>query len=177
MELIPRKPRTWDATAYWQGAPGPFEPAALVSTEPNRWNAHGVPTVYLAGDVGLALVEAGRHLAGLSGTAMTRAVWRADIRAPGIVDMRGTVHGGSDTAQRLWILDRARCRRIASELRKDEAVLGLVVPSAGSLDDPSRWNLVLFVDRLAVRLEVIIREAAIVGRLELGASREGMRDA
>jgi hypothetical protein len=31
--------------------------------------------------------------------------------------------------------------------------MGLVVPSAGSLDDPSRWNLVLFVDRLTVPLE------------------------
>jgi RES domain-containing protein len=167
------RPRTWDGTAYWQGDPEPFDHAALVSTAPNRWNDGGTAAVYLAGDVGLALVEAGRHLAEEPGSATTRAIWRAEIRAPGIVDLRGAVHARPGARDGLWLLDRARCRRAAAELLLDQGVMGLVVPSVGSLDDPSRWNLVLFVERLTVPLGDVVHEAAVIGRLHIGGLREG----
>ena len=54
---------TLDRAAYCHVPDGAlFSPAALVqSDEPERWSAPGQPTIYLAGDVGVAVAELGRH--------------------------------------------------------------------------------------------------------------------
>jgi hypothetical protein len=124
----------------------------------------------LAGDVGLALVEAGRHLKGLPVSTTTRSIWGMRVSAPGIMDLRGSIPGVPNADGDLWFLDRARCRRAVAALRQDEDVAGLAVPSAGSVDDTTRWNLVIFVDRLAIPLQEVIRDVALIGRLELGRS-------
>jgi RES domain-containing protein len=151
---------------YWQGAPGPFRQETLVSTEGNRWNAPGAPTVYLAGDLGLVLIEAGRHLAP-GNVVEPRALWSARVETHGIVDLRQAhTWSDGDAADELWFLDHARARRMAARLRETDGVSGLMVPSAGSPDDLSRLNLVLFVDRLPGPLEATLREPRVIGRID-----------
>jgi RES domain-containing protein len=153
-------------TVFWQGDPPPTSLRAMVSEEGNRWNDPGEPTVYLAGDLGLTLVEAGRHLAA-DAEVEPRAIWTARGETDGIVDLcdaelRHTL--GLD--DELWFLDRGRTRGVAARLRDLDGVAGLIVPSAGSPDDLERTNLVLYADRFTQPLEAILLEPRVVGRIE-----------
>jgi RES domain-containing protein len=153
-------------TLYWHGLPPPFDIDALISTDGNRWNGPGVPTVYLAGDIGLALVEGGRHLA-RSAEFESRAVWAAWVEAAGLVDLsRGDASRELGVADALWFLDRDRCRAVADRLRDVTGVGGLIVPSAGCPDDLTRTNVVLYVDRMTRPLGTIVRDPVVLGRLE-----------
>ena len=59
----------------------------------NRWNRPGEPTLYLASDVDVALVEYGRHLgSGFAPTASAntrrRALFRYEIQLERLLDVR-----------------------------------------------------------------------------------------
>lgn len=128
----------------------------LVSTEGNRWSALGEPTVYLARDPGVAIAEFGRHWTDdLEAAAMSSVEFRLeralDLRQP---DVRRILDIAPDPT---WVLDRNRCRSIARELRAAGTCDGLLVPSAAFVDDDSRWNAVIFVDRLARPLADVLR--------------------
>ena len=121
----------------------------------NRWNEAGEPTFYLAGDIGVALAEYARHLRediGFSGTppVYERAVYQVDVQLAAILDLRDThvrsaigLHGGLRR-----FLDREAARATARFLRRTTSAEGLLVPSVAFLDEPSRWNLVVFLDKL-----------------------------
>ncbi len=121
----------------------------------NRWNETGEPTFYLAGDLGVALAEHARHLredVGMAGTppVRERAVYEIEVRLEALLDLRDPrvrsaigLHGGTRR-----FLDRRVARATARFLRLTTAAEGLLVPSVAFLDDPSRWNLVLFLDKL-----------------------------
>lgn len=117
----------------------------LVSDRPNRWNAEGEPTIYLSGDPALALVESGRHPDDLHGHARLVEVEVALARLIDLRDddVRRTLDLPSDPG---WILDRDRTRAVARVIRISGAADGLLVPSAGALDQPDRWNAVVFAD-------------------------------
>ena len=120
----------------------------------NRWNETGEPTFYLAGDLGVALAEYARHLhddVGFAGPPVhERAVFQVDVELAAILDLRDAavqsaigLHGG---ARRF--LDREVARATARFLRRTTSAEGLLVPSVAFLDDSSRWNLVVFLDKL-----------------------------
>ncbi len=121
----------------------------------NRWNEAGEPTVYLAGDLGVALAEYARHLredVGFVGTPPVheRAVYEVDVRLAAILDLRDAhvrsaigLHGGPRR-----FLDREVARATARFLRRTTSAEGLLVPSVAFLDEPPRWNLVVFLDKL-----------------------------
>jgi RES domain-containing protein len=121
----------------------------------NRWNEAGEPTFYLAGDLGVALAEYARHLredVGMAGAPSVheRAVYQIEVQVGALLDLRNPrvrsaigLHGG---ARRF--LDRDTARATAHFLRRTTSAEGLLVPSVAFLDDPSRWNLVLFLDKL-----------------------------
>lgn len=117
----------------------------LISDKPNRWNDEGVPTIYLSGDPALALVETGRHPDDLETHSRLVAV---DLELARVIDLRdGAVRRTLDLPDDLgWILDRARTRALARAIRSSGAADGLLVPSAGALDQPDRWNAVVFAD-------------------------------
>jgi RES domain-containing protein len=119
--------------------------ADLISDRPNRWNTEGVPTIYLSGDPGLALVESGRHPDDLEGHSQLVSV---DLDLPRAVDLRdGSVREALGLPDGLdWILDRDRTRAVAQSIRSSGGADGMVVPSAGALDQPERWNVVVFAD-------------------------------
>jgi RES domain-containing protein len=138
----------------------------MVTTEGNRWNTPGIPTIYFAGDPGLALVEGGRHLRDTT-EIEPKVVWAARVETDGMLDMTHPEAWATlELTDAYWFLDRDRCRLIATELREQDGVRGLIVPSAGSPDDLSRTNVVLYVDLLPRSLEDVVRQPRVIGRLE-----------
>lgn len=117
----------------------------LISDRPNRWNDEGVPTIYLSGDPALAIVESGRHPDDIA--AHSRLV-EVDVDLARVIDLRdGAVRRMLDLPDDLgWILDRDQTRALARAIRGTGATDGMLVPSAGALDQPDRWNAVVFAD-------------------------------
>ena len=140
-----------------------LEIADLVTTEANRWSGAGEPTLYLAGDMGTALAEVGRHWEPGPGRL---CLWHVHLDLRAAVDLRRpdvrSAVGVPDDPR--WFLDRGRCRDMAARLRRDGSD-GLIVPSVAFLDDLSRWNAVVFVDQASGLQDVVrtLRPLADIG--------------
>lgn len=129
----------------------------------NRWNDAGDPTFYIAGDRTTALAEFARHLredfSSRLGPMLTeRALYRLDVQVPSILDLRSAevrqtlgLHGGLHQ-----FLDIVYARATANFVRRTSMAEGLLVPSMAFLDDPARWNLILFLERLPHDLATFI---------------------
>ena len=150
--------RPWSGTAYRHiPAASPYGVRDLRYARrrgDGRWHVQGQPTLYLAGDQQVAVTEFARHLAvdrdgriqvarrtiySLS-VVLERTI---DLRDPGVLAVIGR-----EDAPGCW-LDARVCRAVATFFRDALPVQGLVVPSIAFLDDPARWNLVCFLERLA----------------------------
>lgn len=123
----------------------------------NRWNVSGEPTLYAAGDVGVAIAEWARHFAadrteipGLAQDAVERTIYRLDLILERVLDLR---------APELWedlqldnapycFLERALARATAQFLRRTTQAQALLVPSVAMLDQLERWVMVLFLEKL-----------------------------
>lgn len=149
----------------------------LRSDRPNRWNDEGEPTIYVSGDPGLALIESGRHPEDLERTSQ---LLRVELRLRAALDLRRhAVRIELELpAGDWWVLDRDRTRAVAKQVRSSGACDGMLVPSAGALDQDERWNAVVFADDAAAvaRLlgdprpagSVILEAPAIPGRPRAG---------
>lgn len=147
--------QAFSASAVCSGpATDRFDVAELVTTDGNRWSGPGEPTIYLAGDHGVALAEVGRHWEERSGDT---ALWQVDVALSAAVDLRrDDVRAATGVPEDpRWFLDRARCRDFAARFRA-AGCDGLIVPSVAFLDDLARWNAVVFVDP-ATPLERVVR--------------------
>ncbi len=123
----------------------------------NRWNVVGEPTLYIAGDVGIAIAEWARHYAEdraplLVHETVERTVYRLGIALDRVLDLRDA---------QLWaelqldhapscFLDRDIARATARFLRSTTRAQALLVPSVAMLDKLDRWNMVLFLEKLPV---------------------------
>ena len=111
---------------------GPFDPEALVSDEgaTDRWNGPGEPTLYLALDPGVAIAEAGRHLATHADSEPTcQRIMRLAVTAARIVDLRDNDSAAAaGLSGRLDILDRETARTVAAGLRPTRSCGGILVP-------------------------------------------------
>jgi RES domain-containing protein len=137
---------------------GGWSSAALVSTDGNRWSRAGEPTIYLAGDVAVALGEFARHMP-LDPSPRVGSLWSVSLDLERVVDLRraDVPRELSLPAGSSWILDADRCRDVSATLRRAD-VTALLVPSAAFLDRPDRFNIVIFADRLHGHLDDRIRE-------------------
>ena len=151
--------RSWRGTAFRHIPAGsPFKVLdtrfAQIAAD-NRWNTVGEPTFYLAGDLGVALAEFGRHLredVGITRPAEIheRSVYSIECELTSVLDLRDPharstigLHGGMRR-----FIDRDTARATAHFIRRTTDAQALLVPSIAFLDDPSRWNLVLFLEKL-----------------------------
>lgn len=121
----------------------------------NRWNAMGEPTLYVAGDVGVAIAEWARHYAedrtpGLISQTVERTVYRLDITLDRVLDLRdGQIWADLMlTNAPHCFLDREIACATAQFIRRTSQAQGLLVPTVAMLDKPERWNLVLFLEKL-----------------------------
>jgi RES domain-containing protein len=130
----------------------------------NRWNQAGDPTFYVASDRGVAFAELARHLRerqdpGLVALAIERAVYELALQIPAVLDLREPLVrnalGLHDGPQRF--LNAEVARATATFVRRTTSAEALLVPSVTFLDDTSRWNLVLFLEKLPPDLHQFVR--------------------
>ena len=121
----------------------------------NRWNDRGDPTLYVAGDRGVALAEYARHLResfspALGPALAERALYRLEVHVGAVLDLRdaGVRKALGLRGDLVRFLDVAYARATANFVRRTTAAEALLVPSVAFLDDPARWNLVLFLEKL-----------------------------
>ena len=162
----------FDGSAYWQGRSEVFDIDALVTTQDgNRWNDRGQPTVYLTGDPGLTLIEAGRHIGGSADGGIDGVVWALRVEVADILDLRrADVCKALGLDEPYWFLDRVGCQGLVGALRGTGACAGILTQSAGLPDVPDRWNLVLFADRLSRPLSDIVSRPERLGSFRLAVS-------
>jgi RES domain-containing protein len=139
----------------------------------NRWNRAGDPTFYIASDRGVALAEFARHFrerqdAALAPLAVERALYQLSVKVTALLDLRQPgvraalgLHGG---ARRF--LDAEVARATATFIRRATSAEALLVPPVAFLDDPARWNLVLFLEKLPPDLSTFIT-ATPAGRFRI----------
>lgn len=134
----------------------------------DRWGTPRERTVYFAGDVAVALIEYARHRQPGAPDDERRlmrlrlaAVTVLDIRRPAVISAFGlpSPTGG--------VVDRERARQIAADVRSSGICQGLVVPSAGFVDRPDRFNVILFAECLGRDLEELVSEHEEVGTVRI----------
>ena len=120
----------------------------------NRWNEAGTPTFYFASDIAVVWTEFGRHiqveLPGGESERQARDIWQVPISLGRLIDFRDPTASASIGLSRIddWIGDIDRTQATARYVRQHVDVQGLLVPSMGFLDDPARWNVVVYLDRI-----------------------------
>lgn len=118
-----------------------------------RWHWQGQPTLYLASDAAVAVAEFARHLAvdrGGGAVPARRAVYEIRVKLERVVDLRDAtvlrLIGRAD-APECW-LDPRIARAVATFFRDALEIQGLLVPSVVHLDEPTRHNVVCFLENL-----------------------------
>ena len=130
----------------------------------NRWNRAGDPTFYIASDRGVALAEFAWHFKerqdpALAPVAVERALYQLSVEVQALLDLREPLVraalGLHDGGRRF--LDAEVARATATFIRRTSSAEALLVPSVAFLDEPTRWNLVLFLEKLPPDLSTFIK--------------------
>jgi len=139
------------------------------STE-NRWNVAGEPTLYLASGSDVAVAEFGRHFredrtASLGAQTVERTVYRLTVALDAVLDLRDAAVWGALSLPNPphCFLDREIARATARFVRATTAAQGLWVPSVAFLDDLTRGNLVVFLEKLPANPTHFILHVDVVG--------------
>lgn len=151
--------RPWSGTAFRHipaNSPYPVLDVRFAGrAAQSRWNYPGEPTLYLAGDRGVAIAEFARHLeeersAELRRGAVERALFRLEVAVDALLDLRdpGLHRALSLDNVPYCFLDKAIARAVAQYLRRTTPTHALLVPSMAFLDAADRWVLVLFLEKL-----------------------------
>lgn len=127
----------------------------------NRWNVYSQPTLYLASDHRVAIAEFARHFGEdvslpikrpetVGWRTVSRRIYDLTVRIERMLDLRDPSLCGalalSDAPS--CFLDRAITRATAQFLRQTTPAQALLVPSVALLDQPDRYALVLFLEKL-----------------------------
>jgi RES domain-containing protein len=146
----------------------------------NRWNVKGNPTLYLAGDIGVALAEWARHFVENTNPALARVpvkriVWQLQFTISQVLDMRDS-EAWEDIGPRNaphCFLDLATSQTVGTYPRRITNAQALLVPSVALLDKLDRWNLVLFPDKLPPDPRAFISRVERAGILQAPTGLSG----
>jgi hypothetical protein len=121
----------------------------------NRWNRQSEPTLYVAGDYGVLIAEFARHLsehraAGIGRAMLGRRIYDVELTLARTLDLRDPrlVAALSLSNAPACFLDREVARATADFLRRTTAAEALILPSMAFLDQPSRWVMAIFLEKL-----------------------------
>ncbi|MFZ2955376.1 MAG: RES family NAD+ phosphorylase [Candidatus Ozemobacteraceae bacterium] len=130
----------------------------------NRWNVLGEPTLYLAQEKDIALAEYARHFQvnrspGLAKKTHKRKVYRYQIELSHTLDLRekAVCKTLSLTKAPGCFSDKKIARSTATFLRNTTPIQAIFVPSIAFLDDPGRWCLVVFLEKLGPNLKTVFK--------------------
>jgi RES domain-containing protein len=121
----------------------------------NRWSERGISAYYFALGVGLITAEHARHIdvdvPDGHADRIERSVFRVRLtlgRTLCLTDPAVIAAMGADPLE-TWILDLAKTQAAASYLLSQVSDLeGLIVPSVAFLDQPNRFNVVVYRDAI-----------------------------
>jgi RES domain-containing protein len=123
----------------------------------NRWSARGIRAYYFASDVGLVAAEHARHIAidvpASHEDRIERSVFKVHVELERVLALTDAAVIASMGAAPLnsWILDVSSTQAAASYLLAQVGGLqGLIVPSVAFLDQPDRFNLLVYRDAVDV---------------------------
>jgi RES domain-containing protein len=138
----------------------------------NRWNEAGEPTLYLAGDIGVAIPEFGRHFAidrtaDLGKKTIERTVYRLGLTLDAVFDLRTAAVWSELSLSNapLCFLDIPIARATARFIRTTTRAQGIIVPSVAFLDSLERWCLVVFLEKLPADPHAFISSVQVEGPL------------
>jgi RES domain-containing protein len=158
-------------------ADGVLDFSYLGLSRTNRWSSYGEKTLYLAGDMGVAVSEWGRYLdigrtPSLGRQAATRMAYRLDVVVDRVLDLRDPEVWSdlSLTNAPACFLQIEIARATAHFIRRTTDAQGLFVPSVAMRDKLDRWNLVLFVEKLPEDPARFITRVAVAGPMSVGAA-------
>jgi len=138
----------------------------------NRWNTQGEPTLYLAGDPGVVIAKWGRNFGSrraseVGSSSFIRSVYRLTLRLRHVLDLRDPIVVGALNLSGCpeCFLDRQSARTTAHFLRTTTEAQAMLVPSIAFLDDLTRWNLVVFLEKLPTDSASWIHRTEYIGPL------------
>ncbi|MBI2864020.1 MAG: RES family NAD+ phosphorylase [Chloroflexi bacterium] len=142
---------------------------APLSSE-NRWNYQGDATLYLACDAGVALAEFARHLKvdrppDAISHVVARRLFLLQVTVNHALDLRDAelCRALSLAGAPQCFLDKSVSRAVAQFLRRATQAQSLFVPSMALLDQPDRWILVLFLEKLPNDISQFLSEVRFAG--------------
>jgi len=147
----------------------------------NRWNEPGEPTLYLASDRGVAVAEFARHLSEGrqlrdGSLVVERQLFRLQLSLARTLDLRDPALWAALSLREApyCFRDKGIARAVARFLRRTTPAQAIVAPSLAFLDDPSRFVLALFLEKLPAepRRFVLRAEADGILTLDLTASAD-----
>jgi RES domain-containing protein len=155
---------------------GPLEGRLAAGSRFNRWNDAGEPTLYFAGDYGVPIAEFGRHfrelrLFDVGERGRIRRLYEVKLSLKRVFDLRqpAAMLALALSNAPACFLDFTVAQATARFLRHGLGVQAAMVPSMAILDDPARWNLVLFLDRLDGPLDEVVSAVTDAGTFRLDA--------
>jgi len=125
----------------------------------NRWNVLGEPTLYLAQGKDVAMAEFARNIQasrppGLNKIFQKRKVYRFKIDLSHTLDFRN-LKVFDEICKALTLSNTSGCfvdktvtRAVATYIRNNTVVQAIFVPSIAFLDNPDKWSLVVFLEKL-----------------------------
>ena len=171
--------QTWSGAALRHipaGSPwGVLDFRFAARSSQNRWNTQGAPTLSLAGDEGVLIAEWGRHFAvrrepGMERIAIERQVFQLELTLDHVLDFRSaSVCDALSLANTPWCFaDSDLARATAQFVRNTTDAQGILVPAMAFLDDPSRWCLAIFLEKLPAAPAQFISSVVPAGPLRWG---------
>lgn len=127
----------------------------------NRWNIYDEPTLYLASDHRVAIAEFARHFdedtpqrmrrpEAVGSRTVARRIYDLHVRIAHSLDLRDPSLCAAlslDNAPYCF-LDREVARATAQFIRRTTPAQAILVPSMALFDQPDRYAIVLFLDKL-----------------------------
>ncbi len=148
----------------------PFDFSWCGKSSENRWNVLGEPTLYLAQEKDIALAEYARHFKvnrspGLAAKTQKRKVYRFGVELSHTLDLRdrATCKALSLTRAPGCFADKKVARSTAAFLRNTTPVQAIFVPSIAFLDDPWKWCLVVFLEKLGPNPKAVFKNPRVDG--------------
>lgn len=140
----------------------------------NRWNVFGEPTLYLAQEKDVALAEYARHFqvnrsTDLAKKTQKREVYRLKLKLSHTLDLRDRAVCKVLSLNKApgCFADKKVARSTAAFLRNTTPIQAIFVPSIAFLDDPGKWCLVVFLEKLGPKLKTVFMNKKVYGSFKV----------